>query len=207
MYRLLSKAAYGLLYKTRVYGNPYSGRCIYISNHSSHLDTVSILTTSGKDWDEVRPVAAKDYFSGDVPWYQLIPSKMFNLLLLDREGGGKKFIGDILRIRKESSSYIIYPEGTRSKNARINKFMGGAIVMSSILGIPVVPVYIGGADIALPKGSFLPRPATLRLHYGDPIFYPGSKELFSDCDMVQLSSRLRESVYSLKSNDLKWGLK
>jgi 1-acyl-sn-glycerol-3-phosphate acyltransferase len=63
--------------------------------------------------------------------------------------------------------------------------------------IPVVPCYLSGAFEAWPKGRFLPRPGTLRLHIGRPRTFPAVVAVDRDA-VAGLSSQLRDEVIALR---------
>jgi 1-acyl-sn-glycerol-3-phosphate acyltransferase len=66
-------------------------------------------------------------------------------------------------------SFFVFPEGTRSRTGELLPFRKGAFVMAMRAGAPIVPIAISGAREAMQKGSYIIRPATVRLRLGAPI--------------------------------------
>ncbi len=66
---------------------------------------------------------------------------------------------------------VFFVEGTRSLNGEISPFKAGAFKLSQELSRPILPIYIGGAYDALPKGPFLAlkRSRQLTVSFGRPI--------------------------------------
>ncbi|MCP4458670.1 MAG: 1-acyl-sn-glycerol-3-phosphate acyltransferase, partial [Cytophagales bacterium] len=70
-------------------------------------------------------------------------------------------------------------QGTRSPNGNLMKFKPGIGMLSFELDVPVLPVFIKGAFEALPKGARFPRPKSIEIHFGNPI-YPCKYQEFKD---------------------------
>jgi 1-acyl-sn-glycerol-3-phosphate acyltransferase len=70
---------------------------------------------------------------------------------------------------RKGASFMIYPEGTRSRTGELLSFKKGGFIMAIKGGAPVVPVAIDGARDAMRKGSLIIRPVTIRLRFGPPI--------------------------------------
>ncbi len=87
-------------------------------------------------------------------------------------------------------SFMIFPEGTRSRTGELLRFKKGGFVMAMRGGAPVVPIAVTGAGRAMRKGSPLIRPATIRVKIGHPI-EPGGDTL---ADRHALIRRTRESI-------------
>jgi 1-acyl-sn-glycerol-3-phosphate acyltransferase len=66
------------------------------------------------------------------------------------------------------ASFMIYPEGTRSRTGELLPFKKGGFIMAIKAGAPIVPVAIDGARAAMKKGSPIIRPVTVRLRFGPP---------------------------------------
>jgi 1-acyl-sn-glycerol-3-phosphate acyltransferase len=67
---------------------------------------------------------------------------------------------------------VVFPEGTRRSGARITELFDGAAYLSVKLGLPIVPVGIGGSEHILPKGKALPRVHRVAVCVGNPIAPP-----------------------------------
>ncbi len=61
---------------------------------------------------------------------------------------------------------VLFPEGTRREGPVVEDLMEGAAFLSARTGAPIVPVGIGGSDLAMPKGSVLPKPRTIQIVVG-----------------------------------------
>lgn len=73
---------------------------------------------------------------------------------------------DALRSR---ASFLMFPEGTRSRTGELLPFKKGGFIMALKAQAPVVPVAISGARAAMKKGSMIIRPVTVSVRIGTPI--------------------------------------
>jgi 1-acyl-sn-glycerol-3-phosphate acyltransferase len=64
---------------------------------------------------------------------------------------------------------VIFPEGTRQFGPKVENLFEGAAYVATKVGVPIVPVGIGGSEHALPKGKKLPRPVKVAIVVGKPI--------------------------------------
>src|ERR1700722_19949838 len=75
----------------------------------------------------------------------------------------------IEEIVKPRSSFLVYPEGTRSPDGRLHRFKKGAFVMAIEAGVPVVPVACSGAHRIMPKNLLAIHPGDVTVQFGSPI--------------------------------------
>lgn len=72
-------------------------------------------------------------------------------------------------IRREGSTLIMFPEGTRSPTGELQPFKKGAFVLAIQAGVDVVPVAITGSRKVMPKGRWRIRSGTIRIRVGEPL--------------------------------------
>ncbi|HEY7499894.1 MAG TPA: lysophospholipid acyltransferase family protein [Vicinamibacterales bacterium] len=70
---------------------------------------------------------------------------------------------------REGNSFLIFPEGTRSRTGALLPFKKGGFIMALKARAPVVPVAISGARNAMRKGSFVIRPVQITVRFGAPV--------------------------------------
>ena len=94
---------------------------------------------------------------------------------------------------RDGNSFLIFPEGTRSRDGTLLPFKKGGFIMALKAQAPVVPVAIDGARAAMRKGSPWIQPVTIRVAIGAPIETVG---LTLD-DRDKLTSAVRSDVERL----------
>jgi 1-acyl-sn-glycerol-3-phosphate acyltransferase len=66
---------------------------------------------------------------------------------------------------------MVFPEGRRSLDGRLLPAEPGIAMLALRTGAPVMPVAVDGTDRALPRGSFIMRPAKVRIRIGPPLTF------------------------------------
>lgn len=94
---------------------------------------------------------------------------------------------------RSGNSFLIFPEGTRSKTADLLPFKKGGFIMAIKAGAPIVPVAIQGGRDAMQKGSAIIRPVVVSVRIGPPIETAGHSLLERDT----LIQRTREGLEAL----------
>ena len=74
---------------------------------------------------------------------------------------------------RQGNSFLIFPEGTRSRTGELLPFKKGGFVMALKAQAPIVPVAIKGARAAMRKGSPWIQPVTIQVSFGEPISTTG----------------------------------
>ena len=96
-------------------------------------------------------------------------------------------------IREKRLSVLIFPEGTRSPDGRLQRFHDGAAYLAIQAGVPLLPVAIVGTSKLLPARSSCFTPAALELRIGVPI----SVEGLTARDRSTLTASLEQAVAQL----------
>jgi 1-acyl-sn-glycerol-3-phosphate acyltransferase len=94
---------------------------------------------------------------------------------------------------RQGNSFLIFPEGTRSRTADMLPFKKGGFIMAIKGQAPIVPVAVQGGRDAMRKGSAIVRPVTVTVSVGAPIETAGLAVTERD----KLIERVRERILSL----------
>jgi 1-acyl-sn-glycerol-3-phosphate acyltransferase len=94
-------------------------------------------------------------------------------LLVDRKNPGPDIVQKMRRLVSESSSLIVFPEGTRSVDGEIGRFKKGSFVVAIDARLPVVPITIVGSRRIMTKGRLMVRPGDVQLTIHEPIATEG----------------------------------
>jgi 1-acyl-sn-glycerol-3-phosphate acyltransferase len=93
-----------------------------------------------------------------------------------RESADREALQRAEEVLRRGELLVIFPEGTRREGAVVEDLMEGATFLSARTGAPIVPIGIGGSDLAMPKGSAVPKPRTIQLVIGPAIPPPPRTE-------------------------------
>jgi 1-acyl-sn-glycerol-3-phosphate acyltransferase len=99
---------------------------------------------------------------------------------------------------REGASFMIYPEGTRSRTGELLPFKKGGFIMAIKAGAPVVPVAIDGARAAMKKGSPIIWPVTVRLRFGSPVETAGMTMDDRDDLVEEVRGRVQTMLKALR---------
>ena len=95
---------------------------------------------------------------------------------------------------RAGNSFLIFPEGTRSRTDDLLPFKKGGFVMAIKAGAPIVPVAIQGGRDAMRRGSHLIRPVTISIRVGEPIETAGVDMKNRDVLIAEVRERIAALV-------------
>lgn len=174
---------------------PPAGGVIIAINHMSHLDT-PVLFVNPRRPDITALVTTKYQSKPLIKWF----TETAGGIWINRD------IADFSAIRKASEALAaglalgIAPEGTRSRDGRLQAGKPGTIMLALKSGAPVVPVGITGTEDALKKLLQLRKPR-IRVRFGEPFslpeFEPGRRsqdlQAWTDILMQRIAALLPQS--------------
>ena len=158
---------------------PVTGPLLLVSNHQSHLDPVLIAIACPR---QVGALARASLFVGPFGW--LIRS--FGAVPVER-GSATGGIRAILGMLRAGGGVIVFPEGTRTQDGKLQPFQSGFAAIARRGGATIVPTTIEGAYTALPRGAVFPRMRPVLLTFNEPIT-PDEIARLNDDELVALTT-------------------
>ena len=174
---------YATYFRWRVYGAehvPLSGGVILASNHASFLDPP--LVGSGLKRD-INYLARESLFR-----YPGIGAllRSWNSVPVDRDGGGARGLKKILDRLLAGGVIILFPEGTRTKDGKLQPARSGIGLTVIKSTAPVVPVRVFGTYEAYGRHVKIPRPKRVIVKYGRPMNFEALRTEAKTCDKPRL---------------------
>jgi 1-acyl-sn-glycerol-3-phosphate acyltransferase len=159
---------------------------VYAVNHTSNVEPPIVFDVLHEIFPRLRivykaelrklPVLVRAFdLAGFVPLQRGNPEQ--SLPAIDRAA-------EALR---EGNSFLIFPEGTRSRSGELLPFKKGGFILAIKGQSPVVPIAVSGARNAMRKGSPLIYPVTVRVRIGPPVETAGMT--LDDRDTLVMSVR------------------
>ncbi|HSA83123.1 MAG TPA: AMP-binding protein [Geminicoccaceae bacterium] len=191
------------LFRLRVEGRehlPPDGAYLLAPNHASYLDPFAL--GAALSWSQLRRI----YWAG---WTGLLfrgPltrlfSRAAQVLPVDPERGLTSTLPLAKAALEQEHALCWFPEGARSPDGRLHRFLPGAGLLIERTGVPAVPVFIGGSFEAWPPGRTLPRLRRILVRFGRPIPFERDDSLPNGERHRQIADRLHDAVAALAKGD------
>lgn len=167
---------------------PLEGSLIIAPNHVTYADPPLVSI----------PVCRPVYY---MAWNRLFHVPGLSWLIrrlrafpVDVGSADRRATREAVRVLQAGEALMIFPEGSRSPDGRLQAFRPGAFRLACSLGVPVLPVTIIGGHEAWPPGRILPRPRRMAIVY-HPIIEPPREE---DARMAArtLAHQVRDAIAS-----------
>jgi long-chain acyl-CoA synthetase len=182
------------------------GPALFVSNHVVSADAALILSAlpgryrrrlaiamSGEmlsGW--VHPPPGTGYFERArlLAQYVLVVL-LFNVFPLPQQSGFRRSFSFAGELTEKGYSVLVFPEGLRTPTGDIHPFRTGAGILATSLGVPVVPVRLGGLYALKARNQKFVRPGTVTVSFGEPLrFAP-------DDDAARVAGELERAVRDL----------
>ena len=175
---------------------PEHGSFILVCNHTSHLDTLCLLSSVPlRKIHRTFPAAAADYFFSSLP-RTAISAVLVNALPFERQAKGAESLTVCAELLgNEGNILVIFPEGTRTMTGEMGRFRSGIGRLVVGTDLPVLPCHLAGGLKAWPKGKAFPRPSQLVLRIGTPRNYAHLAKTSES--VVEICRDVQESVAKL----------
>ncbi len=135
------------------------------SNHASQMDIPVLYASLNLNFFFV---AKKELFK--IPFFGLI-MKAAGHIPIDRENPREavKALDEAKKRLEQGSSIVLFPEGTRSQDGRLQAFKSGGFRLAIRSKKDILPVALSHTQFTLPKGSIVPKPYTVSVRIGNPV--------------------------------------
>jgi len=163
--------------------------CLFMANHLSFLDGPLLAMAVRRT---ARIILKKSLFRIPVLG---IAMRHVGFVPVDRKGtkGGQRSLRRAARlVRGKGYSFLIFPEGTRSRDGKMRPFRRGGFFLALESGAPIVPVTIDGTYELMPKGQWFARPGEVRIVFHAPVPVGG----YGLETMPELMEKVRAAVAS-----------
>ncbi|MCU1441969.1 MAG: hypothetical protein JWQ59_119 [Cryobacterium sp.] len=188
---------------------PKEGGVILASNHLSFIDSIFLpLVVSSS----VSFLSKSEYFTGKglKGWATRQFLTAAGQIPIDRSGGkaSEDSLNTGLRVLGSGGVLGIYPEGTRSPDAKMYRGRTGVARMVLEAGVPIVPVAMIDTEKAMPTGTRMPKVRRIGIIIGKPLDFSRFEGMEGDrfvlrsvtdelmYEMRRLSNQEYEDVYA-----------
>ena len=141
------------------------GTCLFVANHTSSADAPAVVNTIPR---RIAILLKKSLFKYPIVG-QAFHLAHFIPVERSRRESAIASLEKAIEAMKDGQSFLIYPEGTRSPDGRLQQFKRGAAVMAIKAGIPIVPVACSGAHRIMEKRSLVIHPGEILVEFLHPI--------------------------------------
>jgi len=162
------------------------GVCLFVSNHVSNVDPPAII---GRIPGRVAFLAKRELFR--IPLFGTA-MRLGRFIPVHRAdpAAARASVRLARRYMREGISYLIFAEGTRSRDGRLGEFKRGSFLLAIESGAPVVPITIVGTGRILPRGAFAVRPGIARIIFHPPV----NASEYSPATRKDLADRVRSAI-------------
>ncbi len=158
---------------------------MFFPNHQGMYDVLALFTVCQKPLSAVSKKEVKN-----IPLLKQVFQCM-EAIFMDREDV-RQSMQVILEVSKEvqnGRNYIIFPEGTRSKNGnQVGEFKGGSFKAATKAKCPIVPVAL--IDSFKPFDTKSVKPVTVQIHILKPLLY----EEYKDMKTTEIAEKVKTRI-------------
>ena len=183
------RTLYASCFRWRVFNPervPLKGPVILASNHASFLDPP--LVGSGVH-RRINYLARESLFRFPGMGWLL---RSWNVVPVDRDGGGAKGLKIILDRLLAGGAIILFPEGTRTRDGKLQAARSGIGLTVIKSKAPVVPVRVFGTFDAYGRHLKVPRPVRVGVKYGRPMLFAQLRAEAAVCSKPRLKEIYQE---------------
>jgi 1-acyl-sn-glycerol-3-phosphate acyltransferase len=139
--------------------------CLFVANHTSSADAPAVVGAIPR---RISIILKESLFKWPIVG-QAFRSARFIPVNRKSHESAVASVEKATEALRSGQSFLIYPEGTRSPDGRLQNFKKGAVVMAINSGVPIVPMACSGAHRVMEKRSLVMRPGEILVEFLQPI--------------------------------------
>jgi long-chain acyl-CoA synthetase len=166
------------------------GPALLISNHVTDVDAPLIVSALPLRWRLRLAIAMSGeylrdwrYPSAELGWFARLKAKvtyalgagLFNVFSLPRQSGFRQSFTYAGEAMDHGWSVLIFPEGTETRDGKLQPFRAGIGLLASELNVPVIPIMLRGLFELKKKRQYFVRPGTVTVTFGEPITFTNTQ--------------------------------
>jgi 1-acyl-sn-glycerol-3-phosphate acyltransferase len=190
--RAIVCSAFKVLFRVRVAGKehvPRRGVYIVAPTHRSVLDIPFAAFVTRR---RIRFMAKKELFSSTFGRWLF---RRLAAIPVDRDVADRSALRASQAALEGGEPIGVFPEGTRRSGAAVVDLLDGVAYLACKVGVPILPVGIGGSEQIMERGRVLPRIRKVALVVGPAIAPPPSTgRTRPRSEISALTEQLRESL-------------
>ncbi|MGA2809969.1 MAG: lysophospholipid acyltransferase family protein [Candidatus Acidiferrum sp.] len=141
------------------------GTCLFVANHTSAMDAPAVVGAIPR---RIAILLKASLFRWPVVGRAFLAARFIPVDRQSRESAISSVDQATVAMRN-GQSFLIYPEGTRSPDGRLQPFKKGAVMMAINAGVQIVPVACSGAHRVMVKKSLVIHPGEILVEFLAPI--------------------------------------
>ncbi len=141
---------------------------VFMANHQGNCDPPALLAVL----PTVSIMAKKEFFRIPILNRAMLARGFIPVDRKHREAAIAA-VEQAVRSLQAGHSFLVFPEGTRSRDGRLQPLKKGVFIMALKVGAPIVPVSVSGSNKIMPKGKFVIHPGRVRITVHDPVATEG----------------------------------
>jgi len=142
-----------------------AGVCLFVANHTSSADAPAVVGAIPR---RIAVLLKQSLFKWPIVGQAF---RLAHFIPVDRKlrDSAISSVEKAAAAMRAGQSFLIYPEGTRSNDGRLQQFKKGAVVLAIKAGVPIVPVLCSGAQRVMAKRSMVIHPGEILVEFLEPI--------------------------------------
>ncbi|OPX40766.1 MAG: hypothetical protein B1H13_05740 [Desulfobacteraceae bacterium 4484_190.3] len=176
---------------------PVNTPLVFMANHQSNFDILALLANIQVQF---RWLSKKEIFYIPIMGHAM---KRAGYISIDRENHAKAIhsLSEAAQKIREGKSIMTFPEGTRSRDGKIQPFKKGLFYLVLEAGVPIVPISIKGSRAIMPRKSLKINPGKITIIIDKPIYVKGYSTETRDKLMNAVRSVIAGNFYDEKGNN------